>query len=392
MRFSIPPPPPSSAPNSHTSITDPNSKNIPPIDETSESPTKKSLVNQKSAPNLLEPSASSSEQDFFSITQDFSKKKSKKEDDERELMSESFTEPVGTDEDDGVVTKERTRNESLGFGFDPSLEFRSKAMTMGPAVARLISFGDAGDTDDGSADDTAVLVEEKRMRRRSSSLSEQAPKPKPRRKKKNSPKVDRSSTSTEDTPTRKAAPPPPAPYTRRSTSPLPRSTSADSFQTQDTTLFINKDPTSPNRSDHSGGTNYQSKPVRPPRANEVSSYSRHLDEDDNKSGGEDLSKGEKQAVSRQRTLSPDSADDKFVKGHARNPSWGMILKDEKNPSELRLNAYANFYSFLSLSHSLSLSLSLSLSPCLSPSLFPSLSPCLPPSLPSLPFSFLLSSQ
>ena len=193
IRFSLPSPPSSSAPNSHTSITDPtiqSSKNIPPIDETSESPTKKSLVNQKSAPNLLEPSASSSEKDSFSIAQDFSKNKSKKEDDERELMSESFTEPVGTDEDDGVVKKERTRYESLGCGFDPSLEFRSKAMTMEPAVARLISFGDAGDTDDGSADDTAVLVEEKKMRRRSSSLSEQAPKPKPRRKKRNSPKVD----------------------------------------------------------------------------------------------------------------------------------------------------------------------------------------------------------
>ena len=213
--------------------------------------------------------------------------------------------------------------------------FRGKAMTLEPAVARLISFGDGGDTDDGgSADDTAVLVEEKKMRRRSSSLSEQAPKPKPRRKKM-SPKVDQSSSSTEDTPTRKAAPPPPAPYhdhTRRSTSPLPRSTSVDSFQTQETTPFINKDPTSPSRSD-STGSNYQSKPVRPPRAHEVS-YSRQLDEDNDRSGSEDIGRGKKKDDSRQRTLSPDSADDKFVKGHARNPSWGMILKDEENPSEL----------------------------------------------------------
>ena len=346
LRFSIPPPPPSSAPNSHT-ITSPSTssnfslqnaqslKEIPPIEEKSESPTKKLLLNQKSAPNLLESSASSEKKDVFSGSQDTSKKKSKKED-EKELMSESFSEPVGTDEEDGGAKKERTRNESLGFGFDPSLErFRGKAMTLEPAVARLISFGDGGDTDDGgSADDTAVLVEEKKMRRRSSSLSEQAPKPKPRRKKM-SPKVDQSSSSTEDTPTRKAAPPPPAPYhdhTRRSTSPLPRSTSVDSFQTQETTPFINKDPTSPSRSD-STGSNYQSKPVRPPRAHEVS-YSRQLDEDNDRSGSEDIGRGKKKDDSRQRTLSPDSADDKFVKGHARNQSWGMILKDAENPSEL----------------------------------------------------------
>ena len=73
--------------------------------------------------------------------------------------------------------------------------------------------------------------------------------------------------------------------------------------------------------------------MRPPRAHEVS-YSRQLDEDNDRSGSEDIGRGKKKDDSRQQTLSPDSADDKFVKGHARNPSWGMILKDEENPSEL----------------------------------------------------------
>lgn len=234
-------------------------------------------------------------------------------------MSESLSsERLASDEED-AVRKEKARKISLGFGFDlPTAEVKAKSATTDLPVGRLISL------EDDVSQDTAVLVEEKRTRRRSSSLSDQAPKPKPRRKK-TSPKVDRSSSSTEDTPTRKPAPPRPAPYqgrVQRSTSPVARSSSTDSFQ--ETTPFIStKEQTSPLREDLSKPQ--PTKPARPPRTNE-GPYSRHLDEDDHDGVGVDRIKAKK---SKQRTLSPESGEDQFEKGHARNPSWGKMLKEEQ---------------------------------------------------------------
>ena len=263
-------------------------------------------------------------------------KKNEEEEDERALISESHSSDLLASDGDNDL---RLRSESLGFGFDAPLteKFADQQMleTAEPAVARLISIEVVEEMKD-----TFALVGKRTERRRSSSLSEQPPKPKPR-KKRPSPNSERSSSSTDDTPTRKPAPPPPLNHGRaqRSSSPLTRSSSTDSFQSpfspskgEVVPLFSGADTSTPTR--QPAPKRRSVKPVRPPRVGESSSHQKQ-EGDGVLSDSDDLDRQKLVHVSPRHATSVEATDDPFDMGHTRNPSWDLsrMLKDEQTSCE-----------------------------------------------------------